>query len=103
MAPGVDIALVKLKQSVKNVRPVKLNSRVLKANEKVSFDFVGKMRHLHCAFDRVAEGGGNYAWQPKVNGHNPGKAGDSGGAWLVDDLLIGVISGWSSHHGRSTG
>jgi len=103
MAPGVDIALVKLRQSVNNVRPVKLNSKVLRGNQKVKFTFVGKMPHLHCAFNRVAEGGGNYAWQPKVNGHNPGKAGDSGGAWLVEDVLIGVISGSGSHHGHKMG
>lgn len=103
MAPGVDIALVKLTQAVHNVRTVKLNSRGFKGNQKVKFNFVGKMPHLHCAFNRSAEGDGNYIWQPKVHGHNPGKAGDSGGAWLVDDVLIGVISGSGSHHGRQMG
>jgi len=103
MAPGVDIALVQLRQPVHNVRTVKLNSQVLHGDEKITFTFVGKMPHLHCAFNRNALGGGNYAWQPPMNGRNPGKAGDSGGAWLVDDILIGVISGSGSHHGHKMG
>jgi len=102
MAPGVDLALVQLNEAV-NVKPVRMNSRVLKGDERVTFDFVGKMPHIHCAFDRTALGGGSYIWQPKQNGHNPGRAGDSGGAWFANDTLIGVISGSGSHHGKQMG
>lgn len=103
-APGEDLALVRLSQPVHNVPVVHLNTHALtKKNQHVKFDFVGKQPHLHCAFDRFCEGAGSLAWQPKVHGHNPGRSGDSGGAWLVGDVLIGVISGSGSHNGKKMG
>ncbi len=107
-APGVDIALIKLRKPINNFAPVALLQQSFLPNQgDISFSLVqrsGKYRRT----GHATNGGDSF----RVNGNPPGKAGDSGGPWVIERFgslpdvqfavlhgtgtapQIGPISGW---------
>ncbi len=100
LSPKGDLALVQFHQPIKGVKPVSLLSQPLtKKNGDVAFTLVGHSGGLHFHRGRRAKGTGLHAKHITKKADNPGKAGDSGGAWVIEDkiskkhILFGIIHG----------
>ena len=100
IAPKGDLALLKLQRPIKNVKPVSLlNQAVTKKDGVVPFTLVGHSGGLHFHRDRRAKGTGLHAKHITKKADNPGKAGDSGGGWVIENpkekehVLFGIIHG----------
>jgi len=115
-APGVDVALCEIKPAisadgVKGIPPVALMSGKFTdgADGTITFTMIGHQGGLHYHRNRKGHGtnGGESFYHSKdANGNRPGKAGDSGGAWVIErtgstitsqDVQFAVI------HGGGTG
>ncbi len=98
LAPQGDLALVRLKTPM-NAWPkvALLNKPLTKKDGVIEFTLVGHSGGLHFHRDRKARGMGLNARHLTTKKDNPGKAGDSGGAWVIerDDqhILFAVIHG----------
>ena len=98
LAPQGDLALVRLKTPMNNWTKVALLDKPLtKKDGVIKFTLVGHSGGLHFHRDRRARGMGMNARHITTKKDNPGKAGDSGGAWVIerDDqhILFAVIHG----------
>ncbi|MHC5053435.1 MAG: trypsin-like serine peptidase [Planctomycetota bacterium] len=99
--PDADIALVKLEKPVEGARPVALLSVPLtRAHGSFPFTFVSRGHGLKVVPGRTGKGNGKRIFHSRdAEGKRPGKAGDSGGAWLFDlprpgrDVQFAVIHG----------
>jgi hypothetical protein len=99
--PDADIALVKLEKPVEGVRPVALlGVRLTRAHGRFPFTFVSRGHGLKVVGGRTGKGNGKRIFHSRdAEGKRPGKAGDSGGAWLFDlpgpgrDVQFAVIHG----------
>lgn len=115
-APGVDVALCEIKPAISNdgtkaIPPVALmDGRFTDgADGTITFTMIGHQGGLHYHRNRKGHGtnGGESFYHSKdANGNRPGKAGDSGGAWVIErtgstitsqDVQFAVI------HGGGTG
>ena len=98
IAPQGDLALVRLKTPMNNWTKVALLDKPLtKKDGVVKFTLVGHSGGLHFHRDRRARGMGLNARHITTKKDNPGKAGDSGGAWVIErdgqHVLFSVIHG----------
>ena len=98
LAPQGDLALVRLKTPMNNWTKVALlNKPLTKKDGMVKFTFVGHSGRLHFHRNRKARGTGLNARHLTTKKDNPGKAGDSGGAWVIErkgqHVLVAVIHG----------
>ena len=98
LAPQGDLALVRLKTPMNNWTKVALlNKPLTKKDGMVKFTFVGHSGRLHFHRNRKARGTGLNARHLTTKKDNPGKAGDSGGAWVIErkgqHVLFSVIHG----------
>jgi hypothetical protein len=107
---GADIALVRLDKPVTNIVPVAILDHVLlETDGTVTFTVVGTSGGRHAYPGEQGFGKGVMITHPKVAGSQSGRAGDSGGAWVIEragvdnDLLIGIIHGGASQGGKSFG
>jgi len=115
-APGVDVALCEIKPAIsadgnKAIPPVALMSGKFTNTHDgtITFTMIGHQGGLHYHRGRKGHGtsGGESFYHSKdANGNRPGKAGDSGGAWVIErtgstgdsqDVQFAVI------HGGGTG
>ena len=84
LAPQGDLALVRLKTPMKTWPKVALLDKPLtKKDGVIKFTLVGHSGGLHFHRDRRALGMGLNARHVTTKKDNPGKAGDSGGAWVI--------------------
>ena len=100
LAPKGDLALLQLKRPIKSVEPVSLLKHALTEKDGVvQFTLVGHAGGLHFHRDRRAKGTGLHAKHITKKADNPGKAGDSGGGWVIESpdknehVLFGIIHG----------
>ena len=100
LAPKGDLALLQLKRPIKSVEPVSLLKHALTEKDGVvQFTLVGHAGGLHFHRDRRAKGTGLHAKHITKKADNPGKAGDSGGGWVIENpkeeehVLFGIIHG----------
>ena len=98
VAPQGDLALVRLKSPMKAWPKVALLDKPLtKKDGVIKFTLVGHSGGLHFHRDRRARGMGLNARHITTKKDNPGKAGDSGGAWVIErngqHVLFAVIHG----------
>ncbi len=101
LAPQGDLALVRLKTPMKTWPKVALLDKPLtKKDGVIKFTLVGHSGGLHFHRDRRARGMGLNARHVTNKKDNPGKAGDSGGAWVIErkdqHVLFAVIRGGGS-------
>ena len=101
LAPQGDLALVRLKTPMKAWPKVALLDKPLtKKDGVIKFTLVGHSGGLHFHRDRRARGMGLNARHVTTKKDNPGKAGDSGGAWVIErkdqHVLFAVIRGGGS-------
>ena len=101
VAPQGDLALVRLKKPMNAWPKVALLDKPLtKKDGMVKFTFVGHSGGLHFHRDRKALGMGLNARHVTTKKDNPGKSGDSGGAWVIErknqHVLFAVIRGGGS-------
>ena len=101
IAPQGDLALVRLKTPMKAWPKVALlNKTLTKKDGAVKFTLVGHSGGLHFHRDRKALGMGLNARHMTTKKNNPGKPGDSGGAWVIETqdqhVLFAVIRGGGS-------
>ena len=101
VAPQGDLALVRLKTPMNAWPKVALLDKPLtKKDGMVKFTFVGHSGGLHFHRDRKALGMGLNARHVTTKKDNPGKSGDSGGAWVIErknqHVLFAVIRGGGS-------
>ena len=102
-APGVDIALVELRRPVGNIAPVALlNGRFRRNEGVVVLTMIGSTGGVHHHRNRRGRGNSNgrgFRHSRDSNGRRPGRAGDSGGAWVLErfgnspDVQFSVIHG----------
>lgn len=101
IAPSGDFALVKFNKPVTGVTPVKVAGEVIrKSMGTVTFTMVGTSGGRHAHPGRKGHGSGEWKfWHSGTSKTRPGRAGDSGGAFVLDrdgnenDILISVIHG----------
>tara|TARA_Y100001934_G_scaffold324_2_gene405 strand:- start:1992 stop:2690 length:699 start_codon:yes stop_codon:yes gene_type:complete len=100
LAPKGDLALLHLQRPIKKVQPASLLKNALTEKDGVvPFTLVGHSGGLHFHRDRRAKGTGLHAKHITKKADNPGKAGDSGGGWVIEDpkgkahVLLGIIHG----------
>jgi hypothetical protein len=100
LAPRGDLALVQFHKPLKGIKTVGLlNQPLTKKDGVVSFTLVGHSGGLHFHRDRKARGSGLHARHITTKENNPGKAGDSGGGWVIEDaasdrhMLFAIIHG----------
>ncbi len=98
VAPQGDLALVRLKTPMNAWPKVALLDKPLtKKDGVIKFTLVGHSGGLHFHRDRRARGMGLNARHVTTKKDNPGKAGDSGGAWVIErkdqHVLFAVIHG----------
>lgn len=102
LVPEVDLAICKLDKPVTTIKPVAMPTLTIKKSHgRFPFTFVSKGQGALRVFNnRFATGTGTQIKHAKdANGQRPGKAGDSGGAWVFDmppntnDIMFGVIHG----------
>ena len=100
LAPKGDLALLQLKRPIKSVEPVSLlKNSLIEKDGVVKFTLVGHSGGLHFHRDRRAKGTGLHAKHITKKADNPGKAGDSGGGWVIESpdkkehVLFGIIHG----------
>jgi hypothetical protein len=98
VAPQGDLALVRLKTPMNAWPKVALLDKPLtKKDGVIKFTLVGHSGGLHFHRDRRARGMGLNARHVTTKKDNPGKAGDSGGAWVIErkdqHVLLAVIHG----------
>ena len=101
LAPQGDLALVRLKTPMNAWPKVALLDKPLTRKDgAVKFTFVGHSGGLHFHRDRKALGMGLNARHVTTKKDNPGKSGDSGGAWVIErknqHVLFAVIRGGGS-------
>ena len=101
LAPQGDLALVRLKKPMKAWPKVSLLDKPLTRKDgAVKFTLVGRAGGLHFHRDRKALGMGLNARHLTTKKDNPGKSGDSGGAWVIErkdrHVLFAVIRGGGS-------
>ena len=101
LAPQGDLALVRLKTPMKAWPKVALLDKPLtKKDGVIKFTLVGHSGGLHFHRDRRARGMGLNARHVTTKKDNPGKSGDSGGAWVIErknqHVLFAVIRGGGS-------
>ena len=105
-APGIDVALCKLKTSIgaSKLDPIALmDGKFTNTNDgMITFTMVGRQGGLHYHRNRKGhgiDGGDSFYHSADSNGSRPGKAGDSGGAFLLErycdypDVQFSVIHG----------
>ena len=98
VAPQGDLALVRLKTPMNAWPKVALLDKPLtKKDGVIKFTLVGHSGGLHFHRDRRGRGMGLNARHITTKKDNPGKAGDSGGAWVIErkdqHVLFAVIHG----------
>jgi hypothetical protein len=100
IGPKGDLALVQLQRPIKSVKPVSLlKNSLIEKDGVVKFTLVGHSGGLHFHRDRRAKGTGLHAKHITKKADNPGKAGDSGGGWVIEShdkkehVLFGIIHG----------
>jgi len=100
LAPKGDLALLHLQRPIKKVQPASLLKNALTEKDGVvPFTLVGHSGGLHFHRDRRAKGTGLHAKHITKKADNPGKAGDSGGGWVIEypkekaHVLLGIIHG----------
>lgn len=103
LASKGDLALLQLQRPIKSVQPVSLLKNSLTEKDGVvQFTLVGYSGGLHFHRDRRAKGTGLHARHITKKADNPGKAGDSGGGWVIENpkeeahVLFGIIHGGGS-------
>ena len=104
LAPQGDLALVKFHKPLKGVKTVCLLNRPLtKKDGVVSFTLVGHSGGLHFHRDRKARGSGLHARHITSKENNPGKAGDSGGGWVIENAVSNRHTLFAIIHGSGRG
>jgi hypothetical protein len=101
IAPEGDFALVRFNKPVTGITPVKVAGEVIKKGMgTVTFTMVGTRGGRHAHPGRKGHGSGEWKfWHSGSPKSRPGRAGDSGGAFVLDrdgnedDILISVIHG----------
>ena len=101
LADGADIALARLDKPITEIKPATILSTVLEKDRdgNVTFTIVGTSGGRHAIPGAIGYGEGDKAYRPKggTDAVSGGKAGDSGGAWMLQTtqppLLIGIIHG----------
>ena len=98
-AKGIDVALLKLSKPIgaKTVKPVAMMaSGFTAADGRIEFTSIGRSGVHHGRYGRGT--GGSFVHSKGKAQTRPGKAGDSGGAWVVQrkgkpDVLFAIIHG----------
>ncbi|MBK8094493.1 MAG: trypsin-like peptidase domain-containing protein [Verrucomicrobiaceae bacterium] len=101
LADGADIALARLDKPITEIKPASILSMALEKDRdgEVTFTIVGTSGGRHAFPAAKGYGEGVKAFRPKDSSSSVafGKAGDSGGAWMLQTaevpLLFGIIHG----------
>lgn len=104
LAPSGDLALVQFTSPVHGVKPVSLSKQTLKKKDgPVTFTLVGHAGGLHFHRGRRGVGCGTIARHVTTRKNNPGKPGDSGGAWVIENAKSGKHILFAVIHGGGRG